>query len=74
MSVVFLVSKPVKGFPQGVILGVLAILGVLWIVIGSTMIKRYCFLVQRGLTEKEKVSRRRGRRAGRRRYGSPEDL
>ena len=53
---------PVQNFPQGVLLGVIGIFGVLWLVIGSIMIRRYCFLIQRGWTEKEKVARRRFRR------------
>ena len=53
---------PVPNFPQGVFLGVIGIFSLLWLVIGFHMIKRYCFLIQRGWTEKEKVARRRFRR------------
>ena len=34
----------------------------LWLAIGWIMVTRYCFLIQRGWTEKEKVARKRARR------------
>ena len=53
---------PVNDFPQGICFGIISMLSMLWLVIGSIMIKRYLFLIQRGWTEKEKVARRRARR------------
>ena len=53
-SAVITLCYPVPDFPQGVFLGVIGIFSLLWLVIGFHMIRRYCFLIQRGWTEKEK--------------------
>ena len=62
MTSFVILSYPVSNFPQGVYLGVIGIFSFMWLVIGQVMIRRYCFLVQRGWTEKEKVARKRFRR------------
>ena len=60
-------SSPITEFPEGVLLGIIGMFGILWLAVGSVMVHRYCFLIQRGWTEKEKVSRKRAQRR-RRRY------
>ena len=53
---------PVRSFKQGPFFGLLGVVAILWLAIGFVMVKRYCFLVQRGWTEKEKVARSRAAR------------
>ena len=53
---------PVSSFKQGPFFGLLGVVAILWLAIGFLMVKRYCFLVQRGWTEKEKVARSRAAR------------
>ena len=53
---------PVRSFKQGPFFGLLGVVAILWLTIGFIMVKRYCFLVQRGWTEKEKVARSRAAR------------
>ena len=60
-AIVFLIY-PVSDFPVGISFGIVGIIDCLWLMIGSIMIKRYVFLIQRGWTEKEKVARKRARR------------
>ena len=62
VSAIFIFCHPVEKFSQGILFGISGVLGILWLAIGSMMITRYCSLIQRGWTEKEKVSRRRARR------------
>ena len=47
---------------QASVIGILCSIGLLWLFMGTHFVGRYCFNIQRGWTEKEKVARSRAER------------
>ena len=57
MTAIVVLCYPVSEWPEGIAFGIIFIFGLMWLLVGWEMQARYCFLIQRGWTEKEKVSR-----------------
>lgn len=44
-GIIFSLSYPVREFPEGIWFGINGVFSLVWLVVGSQMIKRYLFLI-----------------------------